>query len=172
MGWWFKLRSKQLLNTLSLGEYLKLSAGWFDALKRWHKIVLRYHTYICQIPLSNKIQGFRRFHHDIRWKATSGSKDNLSISLGNLTCNRLPCRPDSFTICFYWWTVTLKKGKSVWVWENHLAMNKRQSTVQITLFVDGMPRAKPVVIFRETRKRITLAERVAMYLLICTSCAY
>ena len=28
MGWWFKLRSKQLLNTLSPGEYLKLSAGW------------------------------------------------------------------------------------------------------------------------------------------------
>ena len=41
-------------------------------------------------------------------------------------------------------------------------MNKRQCTVQITLFADGIPRVKPMVIFRGTGKRITLAERVSI----------
>ena len=39
-------------------------------------------------------------------------------------------------------------------------MNKRQCTVQITLFADGITRVKPMLIFHGTGKRIKLAERV------------
>ena len=48
----------------------------------------------------------------------------------------------------------------MWVKENQSGMNKRQCTVQITLFANGTPRVKPMLIFCGTGKRIKLAERV------------
>ena len=59
-------------------------------------------------------------------------------------------------------TYSDKGEKSVWVRENQSGMNKRQCTVQITLFADGISRVKPMMIFRGTGKRITLAERVCI----------
>lgn len=38
-------------------------------------------------------------------------------------------------------------------------MEKRQCTVQLTIFADGVPRVKPLLIFRGQGKRITLREK-------------
>ena len=38
-------------------------------------------------------------------------------------------------------------------------LDKRQATVQLTIFGDGMPRTKPLVIFRGTGQRITQVEK-------------
>ena len=65
-GWWFKLKSKQLLDSLSPGENFKFSAGWFDAFQKQHRIMLRCHTNVYQKPPSNIIQTLRRFHCEIR----------------------------------------------------------------------------------------------------------
>jgi len=42
----------------------------------------------------------------------------------------------------------------------YVRLDKRQCTVQLTLFADGIPRVKPLVIFRGTGKRIALRERL------------
>ena len=77
------------MHALSPGENFKFSAGWFDAFKRWHKIALRRRTNVCQQPPSNKIQALRRFHRDIRQKATSGNKDKMINLTGKFSLQQM-----------------------------------------------------------------------------------
>ena len=95
-GWWFNLRSKQLLNVLSQEENFKFSAGWFDVFKKQHKIALRRRTNVCQKPPSNKIQALRRFHSDIRQKVTRQNDQSYYWEVWLAADGQ--CRPDSFTI--------------------------------------------------------------------------
>ena len=125
-GWWFKLRSKQLLDVLSPGENFKFSAGWFDAFKRRHKIALRRCANVCQQPPSNKIQALRRLHHDIRQQATSGSKDKM-INLTEKFSLQQMANVDQTPLPFAFTdgqTYSEKGEKSVWVRENQSGMNK------------------------------------------------
>ena len=41
-------------------------------------------------------------------------------------------------------------------------LDKRQWTVQLTVFADGEPRVKPLLIFRGLGKRISLREKVCI----------
>ena len=53
---------------------------------------------------------------------------------------------------------TLTIGEcSVWVRGGASGLDKRQCTVQLTLFGDGEPRVKPLLIFRGKGKRIALS---------------
>ena len=53
-----------------------------------------------------------------------------------------------------------KGSKTVWCRSvGGSGLDKRQATVQLTMFGDGMPRTKPGVIFRSTGQRITQAEK-------------
>ena len=53
-----------------------------------------------------------------------------------------------------------KGSKTVWCRSvGGSGLDKRQATVQLTIFGDGMPRAKPLVIFRGTGQRITQAQK-------------
>jgi hypothetical protein len=45
--------------------------------------------------------------------------------------------------------------RSVWVRGGASGLDKHQCTVQLTLFADGEPRMKPLLIFRGTGKRIS-----------------
>ena len=47
---------------------------------------------------------------------------------------------------------------SVWVRGASSGLDKRQCTVQLTIFADGKPRVKPLLIFRGTGKRIPFRE--------------
>ena len=49
-------------------------------------------------------------------------------------------------------------SKSVWVRAASSGLDKRQCTVQLTLFADGVSRVKPLVIFEGKVKRIPLAD--------------
>ena len=53
-----------------------------------------------------------------------------------------------------------KGSKTVWCRSvGGSGLDKRQATVQLTIFGDGMPGTKPVVIFRGTGQHITQAEK-------------
>ena len=49
---------------------------------------------------------------------------------------------------------------TVWVCGGASGLNKRQCTVQLTIFADGEPRVKPMLIFRGKGKHITLHEKL------------
>ena len=53
--------------------------------------------------------------------------------------------------------------KTIWVRSGKSGLDKRQCTVQLTLFADGEPRVKPLLIFRGKGKRITFHEKVTCY---------
>lgn len=50
--------------------------------------------------------------------------------------------------------------KTVWVRGGASGLDKRQCTAQLTVFADGQPRVKPLLIFRGLGKRISLREKV------------
>ena len=56
-------------------------------------------------------------------------------------------------------TYETKGAKTVRVQGGNSGLDKRQCTVQLTLFADGVPQVKPLVIFRGTGKRIILTHR-------------
>lgn len=51
-------------------------------------------------------------------------------------------------------------ASSVWVRGGASGLDKRQCTVQLTIFADGEPRVKRLIIFRGKGKRITFREKV------------
>ena len=51
--------------------------------------------------------------------------------------------------------------KTVWVRGGASGLEKRQCTAQITLFADGEPRVKPLLIFKGKGKRISFREKVS-----------
>ena len=53
-----------------------------------------------------------------------------------------------------------KGSKTVWVQGGISSLNKRQCTVQLTVFADGVPCVKPLVIFRGTGNRITFLDMI------------
>ena len=53
-----------------------------------------------------------------------------------------------------------KGDKTVWVCSVSSGLEKRQCTVQLTIFADGEPKIKPLLIFRGKGLRISLREKV------------
>ena len=52
----------------------------------------------------------------------------------------------------------------IWVKGRGSGLDKRQCTVQITLYADGKTRVKPMIIFRGKGKRISFREKVIIIL--------
>ena len=57
-------------------------------------------------------------------------------------------------------------AQTVWVRGGASGMEKGQCTVQLTIFADGVPRLKPLLIFRGKGLRISLREKVEYLLFI------
>lgn len=57
-------------------------------------------------------------------------------------------------------TYETTNSSTVWVRGGQSGLDKRQCTVQLTIFADGEPRVKPLLIFRGKGKRISLRERL------------
>ena len=56
-------------------------------------------------------------------------------------------------------TYAEKGGKSIWTQTTDEGHDKRQCTVQLTIFADGEPRIKPLLIFNCTGQRIPDREK-------------
>ena len=158
-GWWFQTRGKQLLESISPGDKFKFSNQWFHGFKKRYNISLRRPTHKAQVIPSSKSELIQSFHRDIRAKAATGNQ------LGPLGRFRLSCiaNVDQTPLPFTFTngpTYESKGAKTVWVQGGSSGLDKRQCTVQLTLFADGVPRVKPLVIFRGTGKRITFTEKL------------
>ena len=58
-------------------------------------------------------------------------------------------------------TYANKGSSEVWCISGSFGLDKRQCTVQLTIFADGVPRVRPLVIFRGKGLRITRKEQKA-----------
>ena len=145
--WWFKTRGEQLLQLISPHCNFKFSKNWFDEFKRRYKISLRRPTHKAQVIPSSKAKLVRSFHRAIRKEASKGHQLD---ALGRLRLNCIANfdetpLPFTFTNGL---TYESKGASTVWVQGGSSGLDKRQCTVQLTIFADGIPRIKPLVIFR------------------------
>ena len=157
--WWFRLKAKAILKELEPEATFKFSDDWFTRFKRRHKISLRRATNTCQKEPDDKRSTIQHFHRSIREKAKAGSSVG---SLGKWT-HRQVANVDQTPLPFTFSqgsTYADKGDKTIWVVGGASGLDKRQCTAQLTVFADGEPRVKPMLIFRGTGKRISLAERI------------
>ena len=57
-------------------------------------------------------------------------------------------------------TYETTNSSTVWVRGAKSGLDKRQCTIQLTIFADGLPRVKPYIIFRGKGKRISFKEQL------------
>ena len=158
-GWWFKTRAKQLLQATEAGSQFKFSNAWFAGFKRRYNISLRRPTNKAQNVPTTKKQLIQNFHRKICQEAAVGPQIGKLGQFNTSNVANVDQTPLPFTFTDGP-TYDDKGVKTVWVQGGSSGLDKRQCTVQLTLFADGIPRVKPLLIFRGTGKRISLREQL------------
>ena len=160
-SFWFRVRAKQLMEEMEPGVPFACSDGWFTRFKARHSISLRRPTNTSQRPALDKVETIRAFHHTIRRLAKPGEGQPMEdigcfklYQIANMDQTPLP-------FCFTDGSTYKETGnQTVWVRGAASGLDKWQCTVQLTIFADGEPRVKPLIIFRGKGKRITFREKV------------
>lgn len=138
----------------------KYSQRWFTRFKKRYKISFRRSTNTAQTPPSDKEAVIQEFHQQIRDVQLPEEGDGPQEERFNLSqisnVDQTPL-PFSFVDGPTYETTNVS---TVWVRGGGSGLEKRQCTVQLTIFADGVPRVKPFLIFKGTGKRISLRERV------------
>ena len=145
---WFRARAKQILSEMQPdAPPFGSSDRWFMRFKARHRISKRRATNSCQKEPDDKRGAIQRFHRSIRRSAKEGE---LVGPLGRWTPRNIANMdqtPLPFTFCSGK-TYDNTGERSVRVRGGASGLDKRQCTVQLTLFADSEPRVKPLLIFR------------------------
>ena len=161
--YWFKFRARQLLAELEPDNNFKFSNGWFDRFKARNNISLRRATNTAQKPATDKLSLIRNFHSTIRREAKPSNGENV-FNVGRFKLHQVANKdqtPLPFTFASGE-TYNETGERTVWVRGGASGLDKRQCTVQLTVFADGEARVKPLLIFMGTGARIPLSERVSV----------
>ena len=149
---WFNYRAKQLVKELYPGENLKASDQWFSRFTNRFKISLRRKTHCAQKDRQSLSYSIAKFHSKVlrtRRRGTYQMKD-----IANMDQTPLPVAIDEGK------TYADKGSSEVWCAIHGSGLDKRQCSVQLTIFEDGKPRKKPVI-FRGKGLRIKIKEQDA-----------
>eukprot|EP00117_Sycon_ciliatum_P034900 scpid75057/ scgid26549/ Pogo transposable element with KRAB domain len=122
---------------------------WFRRFQSRWNVSLRATTNRAQEEPERKLVLVRKFHTDIR---SAGEFEKKNIA--NMDQTPLPFDLNVGK------TYAEKGSKTVWCRSvGGSVMDKREATVQLTIYADGEPRVKPLIIFRGTGQRITQQEK-------------
>ena len=107
------------------------------------------------------MQAIRNLHKEIRKLAARNGEDE-QCDVGRFKLSQIANMdqtplPFSFTNGD---TYADTGDKTVWIRRGASGMDKRQCSVQVTLFADGKARVKPLVIFKGQGRRIPFREKV------------
>ena len=158
-GWWLRNKAKQIFEELHPDETFQLSISWFTGFKTRSHISLRRGTNTCQRQPADKKAAIQGFHRAIRSEAKSG---DFIGPLGKLELRKI-ANVDQTPLPFTFTDGTTYEdtgASTVWVRGGASGLDKRQCTVQLTIFANGEPRVKPLIIFRGKGKRITFRAKV------------
>ena len=172
-GFWFRARAKQLLQQMHPDATFQFSDSWFDGFKNRHRISLRRPINVAQKPAEDKRGAIQQFHRTIRRVA---DEERPTRPIGRFSLQQI-ANVDQTPLPFSFTnggTYADTGDKTVWVCGGASGLEKRQCTAQITLFADGEPRVKPLLIFKGKGKRISFREKVSralsMLVLIIVLC--
>ena len=150
--WWFDTRTKQLMNALYPDvKDLKYSDKWFRRFCKRKNISLRKTTHAAQHAPVNLAATISKFHAKLLRVRRRG---NFQLGdIANMDQTPLPFVLDDGK------RYDDARSKEVWSASAASALDKRQCTVQLTVFADGKQRVRPTIIFRGQGKRISKTER-------------
>lgn len=110
---------------------------------------------MAQKPPSDKKEALQQFHRTIRKVA---QEPRPTQPVGHFTPSQITNMDQTpLPFCFMDGGTYADTGvKNVWVQSGASCLEKRQCTAQLTLFADGEPRVKPLLIFKGKGKRISI----------------
>jgi len=135
----------------------RFSNGWFRNFLHWHQISLRFVTNTAsQLPadFAGAILNWLKFNRrnsqmreqDVNW----GRSHTLVPAVGRYRLQNI-CNMDQTPVPYEYLdgqTYNLVGEKSVWLQSSKSGWDKRQGTIQLTVFEDGISRVKPLIFFR------------------------
>ena len=132
------------------GANVKMSDQWFGRFKIRYSISLRRPTNTAQRPSDTLETSIQQFHRCICQTATNKQRDLLGIqteAIGLWDLNDIANMDQTpLEFCFNTKRTTYATTGEMTVWARSTGSghDKRQCTVQLTLFADGEPRVKPL----------------------------
>jgi hypothetical protein len=137
-------------------DFFSFSKTWFLGFRRRYRIVLRCKTKQAQKPpkdFHEKIKQWLKFNHwnmVIREGSNIGIPHSLSIPLiGRFKLSEI-VNIDQTPIAFEFLsgrTYDFKGSKTIWVKEQRSGWDRRQATLQVCVYANGVMRCKPLLIF-------------------------
>ena len=161
-SWWFEAKGNELMTLMHPDVEFKISPGWFDTFKKCHKLSYRATTNTDQHPPSHLESAVRDFHRAVLVTALRGPTSNTNMGplgqyelrdIANMVQTPLPFVLNGGK------EYETQGAKTVWHRGGVSGLDKWQCTAQLTIFVDGVPRVKPLLIFRGKGLRIAEAEK-------------
>jgi len=156
---WFRRVSRELFEKLYQGkdtQLFKFSNGWFRGFLQAHHISLRFITNSAsKLPadFSNTILDWMKFNRrnsQLRPDNEMGLGDIPGI-VGRYRLQNI-CNMDQTPLPFEYLegqTYSPIGEKTIWAQSSSQSgWDKRQGTIQLTVFADGIPRVKPLIFFR------------------------
>ena len=129
----------------------KFSNRWFNGFCRRNRIAIRRNTHVAQKSPSMLKASIEKFHSKLLRERKRGTYQLRDIASMDQTL--LPFVLDDEK------TYDAKGSEEVWCSSGSSGLDKRQCTVQLTVFRDGDSRVRPTLIFRGQGKRIKPAEK-------------
>ncbi len=157
-GWWFHLRARQLLSKMHPQAQFQFSSAWFDGFKSRYDISLRAPTNCHHKSAEDKRDLVISFHRFVRKVASRGEQTEAVGRYALRDIHNLDQSPLPFAI-LSGKTYADKGQEDVWVRGAGSGLDKRQCSLQAAISADGVPRFKPVVVFRGKGLRIRAAEK-------------
>lgn len=158
--WWFNTRAKQLMADLYPDvKDFKHSDQWFKGFRNGKNVSLRKRTHAAQHAPPSLRGALSKFHAKLLRVRRRG-KFELS-DIANMDQTPLPFVLDDGK------TYNDKGEKEIWCATAASGLDKRQCTVQLTIFADGKPRVRPTIIFRGQGKRVSKTEKDAWDSRVC-----
>lgn len=152
---WFRRHAKQLFNTcypLALDTIFVFSLGWFSGFLYRHHISIRFTTNKAQkIPddYRRMIINWLRFNRRVSQPQNFFEKAGLISDIGRYLLSNI-ANLDETPIPFEYLdgrTYDTIGLKTIWAKSTKSGWDKRQASLILMVFADGIPRVKPKVIF-------------------------
>ncbi|KAF3924499.1 hypothetical protein ABW20_dc0105467 [Dactylellina cionopaga] len=177
---WFVITARNIYSELypniEPDNRFKFSRGWFNRFKYRRRISLRAITNQAQEIPENHRALIELFHDFIRRHAANEAQtlEDESVQFTPITKDRYRdigrfslaniANMDQTPLQFEFIsgktkTYEMTGAKTVWSRSKGSGLDKRQATVQLCIFADGVPRIKPLIVFKGQGTRLLPAEK-------------
>ena len=133
--WWFNTRAKQLLKDHYPGKEIKCSDQWFMRFRRRYGVALQRKTHALQTDPKQLAPAITNFHSKLLRVCRRGVYQTINIANMDQTPLLFVCDDGK--------TYANKGSSEVWCVPGSSVLEKRQCSVQLTIFADGVPNPPP-----------------------------